>query len=306
MPASTANAPELTREQVLAILVQPLQAASVFLAAGPRIFDVTAAGPVRIPRLDGMTSPNWHGENEQITEVEADFGEVVLLDGVKSVKSITRFSNELARSSVVALDAALRDRMMLDVAAKLDSAFLASTGDFVDGKRTTPLGILNYPGVVSLPAVGVPSLDDLHDAYGTALGQNADPTRMRWLLTSRDFITLRKIKDTSGKYLLQPDATQDGVYKLLGSPVTVTNRLPVSVDDPATTTVNEGGVTSIVLADFSKIAVARDMAPSVKILTERYADFDQQAIRVVARYDAAPLDPAGIVLLRGVTAPAAA
>jgi HK97 family phage major capsid protein len=304
MPASTTTAPELTREQVLAILVQPLKAASVFLAAGPRIFDVTAAGPVRIPRMDGMTPPNWHGENEQITEVEADFGEVVLLDGVKSVKSITRFSNELARSSVVALDAALRDRMVLDVAAKLDAAFLAGTGDIVDGRRTTPLGILNYPGVVSLPAVGVPSLDDLHDAYGVALGANADPTRMRWLMTSRDFITLRKIKDTSGKYMLQPDATQDGVYRLLGSPVTVTNRLPVSVDDPATPA-NEGGATTIVLADFSKIAVARDMAPSVKILTERYADFDQQAIRVVARYDAAPLDPAGIVLLRGVTAPAA-
>ena len=38
MPASTTTAPELTREQVQAILVQPLTAASVFLAAGPRIF----------------------------------------------------------------------------------------------------------------------------------------------------------------------------------------------------------------------------------------------------------------------------
>lgn len=299
MPASTTSAPELTREQVLAILVQPLMAASVFLAAGPRIFDVTAAGPVRIPRMDGMTPPSWHGENEQITEVEADFGEVVLLDGVKSVKSITRFSNELARSSVVTLDAALRDRMVLDVAAKLDAAFIAGTGDIVDGRRTTPLGILNYPGVVSLPAVGVPTLDDLHDAYGIALGANVDPARLRWLMTSRDFISLRKIKDGDGRYMLQPDATADGVYRLLGAPVTVTNRLPAT-----------GGVggneSTIVLADFSKIAVARDLAPSVKILTERYADFDQQAIRVVARYDAAPLDPAGIILLRGVTAPAAA
>jgi HK97 family phage major capsid protein len=301
MPASTATAPELTREQVQAILLQPLMAASVFLAAGPRIFDVTAAGPVRIPRLVGMTPPAWHGENELITEVEADFGEVVLLDGIRSAKSITRFSNELARSSVVALDAALRDRMVLDVAAKLDAAFIAGTGDpDANGKRTTPLGILNYPGVQEIPAVGVPSLDDLHDAYGLALGANVDPARMRWMLTSRDFITLRRAKDTTGKYLLQPDATQDGVYRLLGSPVTVTNRIPI-VDDPATTTVTEA-LSTIVLADFSKIAVARDLAPSVKILSERYADFDQQAIRVVARYDAAPLDPSAVVLLRGVTA----
>jgi HK97 family phage major capsid protein len=56
-----------------------------------------------------------------------------------------------------------------------------------------------------------------------------------------------------------------------------------------------------VLADFSQLAVARDLAPSVKLLDQTYADFDQQAIRVVARYDAAPLNPQAVVVLRGVT-----
>lgn len=54
------------------------------------------------------------------------------------------------------------------------------------------------------------------------------------------------------------------------------------------------------IADMSQIAVARDLAPTVKILTERYADYDQQAIRVVARYDAGPLNPAGIVTMSGI------
>ena len=44
---------------------------------------------------------------------------------MKSLKSLTRFSNELARQSVIALDAALRDRMVRDVAAKLDAALIA-------------------------------------------------------------------------------------------------------------------------------------------------------------------------------------
>ena len=51
MALSTVNAPELTAEQVQRILIKPLEQASVFLDAGPRIFDVTAAGVVRIPRL---------------------------------------------------------------------------------------------------------------------------------------------------------------------------------------------------------------------------------------------------------------
>ncbi len=302
MPASTVNSPELTREQVQAILVQPLMAASVFLAAGPRIFDVTAAGPVRIPTLVGMTAPSWHGENELINEVDPDFGEVRLLDGVKSLKSITRFSNELARSSIIALDAALRDRMVLDVASKLDTALIAGTGDVVAGKRTTPQGILNYPGTQQITGVGTPSVDRLLDAVGLILAANADPAGTRWMMTSRDFITLRKLKDSGGSYIIQPDVTAAIGYKLLGIPVTVTNRIPTSVDDPATTTVNEGGRTSIILADFSKIAVARDLAPSVKLLDQTFAQWDQQAIRVVAHYDAAPLNPEAIVILGGVTA----
>ena len=92
MPASTTSAHGLTREQVQAILVEPLMAASVFLAAGPRILDVTAAGPVRIPTLVGMIAPSWVGENVLIPEVAADFGEVRLLDGILSLKSLTRFS----------------------------------------------------------------------------------------------------------------------------------------------------------------------------------------------------------------------
>ncbi len=51
MAVSTATAPELTAVQVQRILVQPLEAASAFLASGPRIFD--SAGPVRIPKLGG-------------------------------------------------------------------------------------------------------------------------------------------------------------------------------------------------------------------------------------------------------------
>ncbi len=297
MPASTVSAPELTQEQVQAILIQPLTAASVFLASGPRIFDVTAAGPVRIPKLVGMEEPSWTGENELIDEVEADFDEVVLLDGIKSLKSITRFSNELARSSVVALDSALRDRMVLDVASKLDRALIAGTGDPdpLTSKRTTPLGIINYAGTQAIPNVGVASLDDLHDAVGLALAANVDVGRLRWMMRSETFVDLRKLKDTSGRYLVEPDPTQPGAYRLLGLPVTVTNRLPANLGAGTDETV-------IVLWDPGQVAVARDLAPSVKLLDQTFAQWDQQAIRVVAHYDAAPLNPEGVIVLRNVAA----
>lgn len=288
MAVSTTSATELTQEQVAKILVKPLEAEAKFLAAGPRIFDT--ASPLRIPKLGGPTVVNWVGENEQIPEANPDFDEVELLPStMKSLKTLTRYSNELARQSVVALDAALKDRLVTDVAAKIDSQLFSASGDGV----TTPQGLFAWAGTQTLAVDGELALDDLHDAEALALGANVDPTAMRWVMTSRDLIALRKIKATDGKYIVEPDVTAGSGYTLLGHPVIVSNRVPDTT----------GGTPTgrAALVDFSKVAVARDLAPSVKILDQTYGDFDQMAIRVVARYDAKPLNPEAVVKLTGIT-----
>lgn len=291
MVHSTASTPELTAEQVQRILVQPLADKSVFLAAGPRIFD--SSSEVRIPKLGGpITDPGWTGENEQIPERDADFDEVTLLPStMKSVKVLTRYSNELARQSIVSLDATLRDRLVTDVANKLDAQFLGDAGDGL----TTPRGLFAYEDVQTLGVDAPLDLDVLLTAWGMALSANVNMAALKWVLTPREFVALRKVKDTSDRYLLQADPTADGVFRLWGAPVIVTGRIP---DDE---TVPETPTGRAALVDFSQIAVARDLAPSVKILDQTFGDYDQQAIRVVARYDAAPLNPEAIVTLTGIT-----
>lgn len=286
MAVSTDTATELTREQVSTILTRPLEARSIFLAAGARIFD-TDGSPVRIPALPGSTAEalEWVGENEQIPEVDPEFSETVLLPStMRSVKVITRYSNELARQSVVALDAALRDRLVTDVAAKIDGQLLSDEGDGV----TTPRGLFAYEGTQSVDVGGPLDLDAILAAQGLALGANVDAARLRLIIRPGDYMALRALRDGDDRFMLQPDATAGGVASVLGVPVLISSRIP------------EGRAA---LVDFSQVAVARDLAPSVKILTERYADFDQQAIRVVARYDAAPLNPEAVVTFDGITEP---
>ncbi|MCH8612330.1 phage major capsid protein [Arsenicicoccus dermatophilus] len=287
--AGSVATPELTAEDVKAILVEPLRAQSVFLAAGPRIFDT--AGPLRLPKNGGpITDPGWTGENEQIPERDVDFDEVKLLPStLKSVKVITRVSAELARQSVINLDQAIRDRLVRDVADKLDAQFLSASGDGV----TTPKGLFAYAGTQEVKVGGAMTLDHLLDAWGKALSANVAMTALKWVMAPGDFVALRKIKDTAGRYLLQADPTADGVFRVWGAPVIVTKRVP---DTTGSTPTGRAA-----LVDFSQIAVARDLAPSVKVLTERYADYDQVGIRVVARYDAAPLNPEAIVTLTGIT-----
>lgn len=289
MPTTTANAPELTADQVQRILVQPLEQQSLLLAAGPRIFD-TNGSPVRVPKMGGPIDVDWIGESEEIpADEEVEFDEVVLMPStMKSVKVITRYSNELARQSVVALDSAIRGRLVTDVAAKIDGQFFGAGGDGV----TTPQGLFAWTGVQTLPVGGALTLDHLLDAWGLALAADVNMSGLRWVFTPREFVELRKIKDGQDRYQLQPDPTQDGVFRLLGAPGTVTKRVPDAT----------GGTPTgrAALLDFSQVAVARDLAPSATVLRERYADFDEQALRVVARYDTKPLNPLAVVRLTGI------
>lgn len=290
MAVSTATASELTAEQVQSVLVKPLEAASSFLAAGPRIIDT--AGPVRLPKLGAATAPSWHGENELIDEVNPTFDEITLLPStMESVKTLTRFSNELARQSVIALDQALKERLVKDVADTLDAQFWGATGDGI----VKPKGLLAYAGQ-SITAVGALTLDKLLDAEALALGANVNTDALKWVMTSRELIALRKIKTAasgSNQYVLQPDPTKAGGYVIFGKPVIVTNRIPDTTGTP-----NTG---NMALVDFSQIVVARDVAPSVKVLDQTFGDYDQMALRVVARYDVAPLNAAAVIKLTGIT-----
>jgi len=284
---STTNATELTAEQVQTVLIKPLEDASLFLSAGVRIVDT--AGPLRMPKGASPTTPDWYGQNEQIADEDPSFDEVSLLPStMKSVKVLTRFSNELARQSVVALDAALRTRLVKDVADVIDKQFLSATGDGV----ITPRGLFAHPGTQNLPVNGPLDLDDLLNAEGMALEADVNTDAMKWLLTPFDFIKLRGLKDDAGHYLIEPDPTRAGRFTLFGHQVLVTKRLP---NTTGTTPTGRAA-----LVDFSQIVVARDVAPSIKVLDQTFGDYDQQAIRVVARYDAAPVNPEAIVTLTGI------
>lgn len=284
MPIDTVNAAELTAEQVSTILTQPLEQVSTFLAAGPTIFD-TNGSPVRVPAapVSKAAELTWVGESERIPEVDPEFGESELLPStMKSVKTITRYSNELARQSIVSLDSVLQNRLVTDVANKLDMQFLSAGGDGI----TTPKGMFAWDGVEDVAVTDPLDLDTLLAAQGIALEANVDVSKLRLFIRPGDLMALRGIKDADGHYILNADATESGGFRVLGMNAAVSSFIPKG---------------RAAVADMSQVAVARDLAPSVKILPERYADYDEQAIRVVARYDTKPLNPAGIVTISGIS-----
>lgn len=284
MALSTSTASELTAEQVQTILTQPLEHAATFLNSGVSIVDTP--GPLRIPAAPTPGDPEgleWIGENELIPEHDTDFGEVTLLPStMKSIKVLVRFSNELARQSVVSLDAAIQDRLVRDVAAKVDAQLYSAEGDGL----TTPRGMFAWEGTQDVAVDGAFNLDAILDAQAMALASGVPEDRLRIFLRPADYMALRGLRDGDQRFMLQPDATKGSVSTVMGLPVVVSPHIPAG---------------RAAVADTSQIVVARDVMPSVKLLEERYADYDQQAIRVVTRFDAAPTVPEAVVTLSGIT-----
>ena len=170
-------------------------------------------------------------------------------------RNTTKLLTRVGEGDIVVLDEIDLDRVTADALVEARVAAVVNASESISGR---------YPnlGPEVLVAAGITLID--------AAGEDV----------------LRKIKDGDGRYIVESDVSQLGSYRLFGSGVIITNRVP------------EGKAG---LVDFSQIAVARDVAPSVKILDQTFGNYDQQAIRVTARFDAKPLNPEAVVKLTGIT-----
>ena len=161
MATGSTNANTLIQEQVASFLVQPLEKASVILNAGATLFD--SSEPLRIPTIAERFNPAWVGENELIPEDEVTTGEIKLMPtNHKSIKVITRVSNELIRMATVSVSSVLEQRIVSDVRLKLDDALLS--GDGLDNSIT---GLLKQPGVTT-GTFDATKPDTIIDERGTA------------------------------------------------------------------------------------------------------------------------------------------
>ncbi|MDN4518152.1 phage major capsid protein [Mycolicibacterium austroafricanum] len=277
----------LIQSQVANLLVQPLEQASTFLAAGPVVLD--SSSPVRVPRVVNGVTAGFVAEGAQITDGDVAFDEVTLLPStLKGLKVLVKLSNELIRTSVVGLEAVLQNRLVTDVAHALDAALWDGAGT-----SNTIKGILRATGIAT-GTLDLTDADSLIDGIATAQGNKVNPTH--WVMTSTSFATLRKLKiaepgATSDQdfrqYLFDPSGIQGGTaFQIFGLPVIITDNIP------AVSTKNR-----VALVDMSKVVVARDVDAEVKILDQTWGDYDSIGIRVVSRWDTALLQDEAVTLL---------
>jgi len=283
MANTTTSAATLTKDQVEALLILPLQQASTYMAQGFPMF-VSNGEPIKVPSLSSMGTPSYVAEGSLIPEVSASTSEISLLPStVQSVKIITRVSRELMRQSIVNVDNAFSQKMVSDVARVLDEAMWNGAGT-----AGAPRGIANFAGVTSAgTAGGTVTADTLYDIQELAFDAHVDFGRARWAMSPKNLTRVRKLEDSTGQKFLSPSLATGAPATLLGCGYTVTTHLPDSV---------------ILFFDPAQVAVGMDDRASVTILDQTYAEYDEVGLRVTARYDTAALNASAVVKLSGITA----
>jgi HK97 family phage major capsid protein len=278
MANTTISNATLTQDQVERLLILPLQQRSTYLSQGFPVF--TSNGePIKLPSLTSFGTATFVAQGSAIPEVNAVTSEVELLSsGVQAIKVLNRMSSDLVRQSLVSVEAAFTSKLVADVSEILDEAM------FNGGTATagSPIGMVNFTGNVNAGTAAGTALssDNLFDIDELGYAENLDMEAARWAMSPKTFSRIRKLTDNYGQRVLAPSLSEGAPGTLLGHGYVVTNHVPD---------------TALMLFDPTQIAVGMDQRASVAILDQTFADFDEIAIRVIARYDTKPMNAKAVI-----------
>lgn len=227
---------------------------------------------VRFPILVADPSTGWFAENTEITLIDPDTHEIVVVP--TKVAGRTQISNEAADDTDPAIARVIGKALARDIAKKIDAAFFGNT------VTNGPSGLLSVAGISVVDTAGAwTALDHIHDAKAKALAEGAELTHI--VLAPDVALALSKAKTATGSNQGLLETVDDGI-KLAGLTALVSPAVGAgnawALDESQVLTVRRTGTT---------LATSRDAA----------FGSDATQIRAVSRVGFGFANPAGIVRL---------
>ena len=205
------------------------------------------------------------GYQTEFTELTADSGKFTSIDlGGYLAGALTLIGSSVENNSVFSVTDFIIDQMAEEIALFLEKELLCGTS----GKATGALSASTVVTAASASAVTADELIELQAQVKQVYQANAC-----WTMAPDTFTSLKKLKDTNGRYLLQDDVTGEFPYRLLGKPVYLSDNMPKLTE----------GASAILYGDYSGLSVNLREDISIQVLREKYAT--QHAIGVVAWFE---------------------
>lgn len=235
------------------------------ILSGATIYRVNGTLKVPVWGKANTTHDIAVGYQTEFTELTADSGKFTSVDlSGYLAGALTLIGNSVENNSVFNVTDFIINQMAEEIALFLEKELLNGTS----GKAT---GALSTPTVVTAASATAITADELIELQAQV--KQVYQANACWTMAPETFTSLKKLKDSSGRYLLQDDVTGEFPYRLLGKPVYLSDNMPKLA----------AGASAVLYGDYSGLSVNLREDISIQVLREKYAT--QHAIGVVAWFE---------------------
>lgn len=212
---------------------------------------------------DTVITVGYHDEFEELVSTNGNFDKISLGGFLAGV--LSKISRSLINNAAFDIVGFVVDEMAYAIKRFIEKELLLGTPDKVDGLST----LSNAITTGAADKITADEIIDLHDAIKDEYQNGAI-----WIMSPATRTYLRKLKASTGYYLLNDDISTPFGTSILGKPVYVSDNMP---------DYTENGEVAIYYGDMSGLATKFSEEINIEVLREKYAT--QHAVGIVGWFE---------------------
>lgn len=205
----------------------------------------------------------YHDEFEELVSTNGNFSKISLGGFLAGV--LSKISRSLINNAAFDIVGFVVDEMAYAIKRFIEKELLLGTPDKVDGLST----LSNAITTGAADKITADEVIDLHDAIKDEYQNGAI-----WIMSPATRTYLRKLKSSTGYYLLNDDISTPFGTSILGKPVYVSDNMPDYTED---------GEVAIYYGDMSGLATKFSEEINIEVLREKFAT--QHAVGIVGWFE---------------------
>lgn len=219
---------------------------------------------------DTVITVAYHDEFEELTSTNGNFSKVTLTGFLAG--ALSKISRSLINNAAFDIVGFVVDEMAYAIKRFIEKELLIGTpgnGSTVPAKVLGLSTLTNSITTAAADKITADEVIDLHDAIKDEFQNGAI-----WIMSPATRTALRKLKASTGVYLLNDDISTPFGTSILGKPVYVSDNMP---------DYTENGKVAIYYGDMSGLATKFSEEINIEVLREKYAT--QHAVGIVGWFE---------------------
>ena len=212
---------------------------------------------------ESLITVAYHDEFEELVSTNGDFDKISLGGFLAGV--LSKVSRSLINNAAFDIVGFVVDEMAYAIKRFIEKELLLGT----DGKVEGLSGLTNAITTAAADKITADEVIDLHDAIKDEYQNGAI-----WIMSPATRTALRKLKSSTGYYLLNDDVSTPFGTSILGKPVYVSDNMPDYTED---------GEVAIYYGDMSGLATKFSEEINIEVLREKFAT--QHVIGIVGWFE---------------------